>query len=40
MILEDWRIDYNDNRPHTAHGGLSPTEFVLAWLNQQHPQAA
>jgi putative transposase len=20
VLIEDWRIDYNDNRPHTAHG--------------------
>ena len=33
-------IDYNNNRPHTAHGGISPTEFVQAWLNQQQPQHA
>ena len=24
VIIEDWRIDYNDNRPHTAHGELTP----------------
>jgi putative transposase len=40
ILLGDWRIDYNLNRPHTAHGGLSPTEFVQAWLNHQQPQAA
>ena len=22
--IEDWRIDYNDHRPHTAHGDLPP----------------
>ena len=27
VIIEDWRIDYNANRPHTAHGDLTPTEF-------------
>jgi putative transposase len=40
ILLEDWRIDYNNNRPHSAHGLLSPTEFAQAWLNQQQPQAA
>jgi putative transposase len=40
ILLEDWRVDYNMNRPHSAHGGLSPTEFAQAWLNQQQPQAA
>ena len=22
-LIEDWRIDYNVNRPHTAHGDLT-----------------
>ena len=35
VLLEDWRIDYNLNRPHSAHGWLTPVEFVEAWLNQQ-----
>jgi len=30
-LLEDWRIDYNLNRPHSAHGWLTPVEFVEAW---------
>jgi putative transposase len=29
--IEDWRIDYNMNRPHSAHGWLSPNEFARAW---------
>ena len=36
VLLEDWRIDYNINRPHSAHGWLTPVEFVEAWLNHQH----
>lgn len=28
VLIEDWRIDYNTNRPHSAHGGLTPTEFA------------
>jgi putative transposase len=40
ILLENWRIDYNINRPHSAHGGLSPIEFVQAWLNHQQPQHA
>ena len=35
VFTEDWRIDYNMNRPHSAHGWLTPVEFVEAWLNQQ-----
>jgi putative transposase len=40
VLLEDWRMDYNVNRPHSAHGWLTPVEFVEAWLNQQPLQLA
>jgi transposase InsO family protein len=39
VIIEDWRVDYNCNRPHTAHGDLTPTEFATKWTTNQ-PQAA
>lgn len=39
-LAEDWRIDYNLNRPHSAHGGLTPTEYRLQWTNQYQPKAA
>ena len=35
--IEDHRIDYNHNRPHTAHGDLTPTEFHRQWTNQHQP---
>jgi putative transposase len=28
QIIEEWRIDYNTNRPHTSLNGLTPTEFA------------
>ena len=28
VIIEDWRHDYNANRPHSAHGNLTPNEFA------------
>jgi len=28
QIIEDWRIDYNLNRPHTSLDGLTPNEFA------------
>lgn len=31
ILIEDWRTDYNSNRPHSAHGDLTPAEFA-----QQH----
>ena len=30
-ILEDWRLDYNEFRPHSSLGNLTPIEFT-----QQH----
>lgn len=39
VVIEDWRIDYNLNRPHTAHGDLRPAEFAIAWTINQ-PRAA
>ena len=27
-IIENWRIDYNLNRPHSSLGGMTPTEFA------------
>ena len=40
VIIEDWRLDYNANRPHTAHGELTPTEFALRWDQTHQPRAA
>ena len=39
MIIENWRIDYNINRPHTTHDDPSPAEFAAEWTINQ-PQAA
>ncbi len=27
-LIEEWRVDYNTNRPHSALGGLTPEEFT------------
>jgi len=27
-IVEAWRMDYNESRPHMAHNGVSPGEFA------------
>jgi len=27
-IIEDWRMDYNEVRPHSSLGNLSPNEFI------------
>ena len=28
--IEMWRIDYNDHRPHSSLGHLTPSEFIRA----------
>jgi len=35
VLIEDWRTDYNKNRPHSAHGGLTPAEFADQWIINQ-----
>jgi putative transposase len=31
VIVEDWRIEYNTYRPHSALGGMTPVEFRTEW---------
>ncbi len=40
VIIEDWRIDDNTNRPHTAHGDQTPAEFAAAWTTINEPEVA
>jgi putative transposase len=40
VLIEDWRIDYNNNRPHSAHGDLTPAEYAQAWTTRNQPQLA
>lgn len=40
VLIEDWRIDYNERRPHSAHGDLTPNEFAKAWTNRNQPALA
>lgn len=42
VLIEDWRVDYNLNRPHSAHGNLTPAEFHRAWTTTgiKQPQPA
>ena len=28
QVIESWRLDYNEGRPHTSLGGLTPIEFI------------
>jgi putative transposase len=36
-LIEDWRIDYNEERPHTSLDGLTPIEFATR-SKQVHSQ--
>jgi len=40
VLIEDWRIDYNEHRPHSAHGELTPSEFAKAWTTRHQPALA
>jgi putative transposase len=31
VVIEDWREDYNQHRPHSALGRKSPAVFAAAW---------
>jgi hypothetical protein len=39
---EDWRQEYNTYRPHSALGGLTPSEYATATINnnQNNPEHA
>jgi putative transposase len=40
VLIEAWRIDYNEHRPHSAHGDLTPSEFARAWTTRHQPALA
>jgi len=35
--LEAWRLDYNGNRPHSALGAMTPTEFAASIGRKREP---
>jgi putative transposase len=35
--IEDWRVDYNLNRPHSSLGNLTPEEFRLDYVKRLVP---
>ena len=37
VLIADWRIDYNTNRPHSSLNQLTPTEFATAWTTRLQP---
>jgi putative transposase len=36
MLVEDWRIEYNTVRPHSALGYMTPADYAKAWT-ATHP---
>jgi putative transposase len=40
VIIEAWRIGYNNHRPHSAHRDLTPAEFAEAWTTRHQPALA
>lgn len=40
LIIEDWRIEYNTYRPHSALDGLTPTEYADTLTDNQQPDCA
>jgi hypothetical protein len=35
VLVQDWRIEYNTVRPHSALGYLTPTDYARTWTH--HP---
>jgi transposase InsO family protein len=40
VLIEDWRIGYNTERPHSSLGYRTPLEFQRAWTEQHAPEPA
>jgi putative transposase len=40
VLTEDWRIDYNINRRHSALGRKTPAAFAEAWKTKNQKQLA
>ena len=37
VLIADWRTEYNQHRPHSALGLLTPTEFADHWRQTNQP---
>jgi len=38
-IFEEWRLDYNEVRPHGSLGHLTPNEYVANWRSNRNREA-
>jgi putative transposase len=34
VLIEAWRHEYNQERPHSSRGNATPAEFAKAWLSR------
>jgi hypothetical protein len=39
VLIEDWRQDYNQHRPHSALGMMAPARFALGYREAHHAAA-
>lgn len=39
-VIETWRRDYNEQRPHSSLGYLTPDQFAARWRNYSRPTAS
>ena len=37
-VVENWRRDYNDLRPHSSLGYKTPSEFAKAWAEKNRQE--
>jgi putative transposase len=37
-IINDWRQDYNESRPHSSLNYQTPSEFAAGWRNGRHEE--
>jgi putative transposase len=37
-IINDWRLDYNECRPHSSLNYLTPAEFAAGWRNGKYEE--
>jgi putative transposase len=35
VLVEDWRVDYNTNRPHSGLGMMAPARFAASWRRSE-----
>lgn len=40
MKIEDWRLDYNEARPHESLGYLAPSEFARTGQVKRRPNGS